>query len=215
MNNVTVPSSEYFTGNRKDLLSMLPGGCNRVLDVGCGFGGFGRSLREAGVNEVYGVEINPDASEHLKKNYKEFWIGDVEKVEIPSDTDLFDCIVFADVLEHLRDPWGTLLKYKQWLRPGGCVIASIPNVRNIALLYNLVVRGSWHYEDSGLLDRTHLRFFTRKEIVDMFDTSGLQIDRMSYNRENLSLFRRIATAPLVAVVPDLTICQFLIRARLA
>ncbi|NBY03950.1 MAG: class I SAM-dependent methyltransferase [Betaproteobacteria bacterium] len=214
MNQADMPSSAYFTGSRIDLLGVLPSACNRVLDVGCGFGGFGRSLREAGVNEVYGVEINPDAAPYLKNDYTQFWIGDVETVEIPSDTTLFDCIVFADLLEHLRDPWGTLLKYKKWLRPGGYVVASIPNVRNIALVYNLVLRGRWKYEDSGLLDRTHLRFFTRKEIVDMFEASGLKIDKMMYNRENLSLFRRIATAPLIAFIPDLSICQFLIRARL-
>jgi 2-polyprenyl-3-methyl-5-hydroxy-6-metoxy-1,4-benzoquinol methylase len=121
--------------------------------------------------------------------------------------------VFADVLEHLNDPWGTFARYLQWLKPGGYVVASIPNVRNIALLFNLIVRGRWRYEDSGLLDRTHLRFFTRREIIDLFSASGLQIELVGENRESLSLFRRIILAPLLLLIPDLGVCQYLIRAR--
>jgi 2-polyprenyl-3-methyl-5-hydroxy-6-metoxy-1,4-benzoquinol methylase len=159
------------------------------------------------------VEINPDASSHLQGVYADHWIGDVEQFQLPVGFEGFDCIVFADVLEHLNDPWGTLARYIQWLKPGGYVVASIPNVRNIALLFNLIVRGRWRYEDSGLLDRTHLRFFTRREIIDLFSASGLQIELVGENRESLSLFRRIILAPLLLLIPDLGVCQYLIRAR--
>ncbi len=93
------------------------------------------------------------------------------------------------------------------------MVASIPNVRNIALLYNLVVRGQWRYEDSGLLDRTHLRFFTRREILDLISQAGLEIELIRENRECLSWKRRILSAPLLALIPDLGVCQYLIRAR--
>jgi 2-polyprenyl-3-methyl-5-hydroxy-6-metoxy-1,4-benzoquinol methylase len=207
------PADEYFQGQRSDVADLVPGTCARVLDMGCGYGGLGRNLRARGVAQVFGVEINSDAVSQLAGVYADYWIGDVEQVNLPDDIEDFDCIVFADVLEHLRDPWGTLTRYLQRLKPGGYVVASIPNVRNIALLYNLVVRGQWHYEDSGLLDRTHLRFFTRREILKLFSAAGLEIELVRENREQLSWKRRILAAPLLALIPDLGVCQYLIRAR--
>jgi 2-polyprenyl-3-methyl-5-hydroxy-6-metoxy-1,4-benzoquinol methylase len=207
------PLPEYFSGQRSDIASLVPTDCDRVLDVGCGYGGLGRTLRARGVEQVFGVEINPDAAARLTGVYAGYWIGDVETVSIPAEVGEFDCIVFADVLEHLRDPWGALARYLQRLKPGGYVVASIPNVRNIALLYNLVVRGQWRYEDSGLLDRTHLRFFTRREILELFSAAGLEIELIRENREYLSWKRRIFAAPLLALIPDLGVCQYLILAR--
>lgn len=213
MNATQQPAANYFSGVRSDVADLVPQECVRILDVGCGYGGLGRSLRARGVAQVYGVELNPDAASHLVGVYTGHWIGDVEQVSLPANIEPFDCIVFADVLEHLRDPWDTLAKYLQRLKPGGYVVASIPNVRNIALLYNLIVRGQWRYEDSGLLDRTHLRFFTRKEIIELFSTMGLEVELVEENREHLSWKRRILAAPLMALIPDLGVCQYLIRAR--
>jgi 2-polyprenyl-3-methyl-5-hydroxy-6-metoxy-1,4-benzoquinol methylase len=206
------PAQEYFKGQRSDVADLVPENCVRVLDVGCGYGGLGRNLRDRGVKQIFGVEINPDAASQLAGVYADYWIGDVEQVNLPADIDAFDCIVFADVLEHLRDPWGTLERYLHWLKPGGHVVASIPNVRNLALLYNLAIRGRWRYEDSGLLDRTHLRFFTRGEILDLFAGAGLEIELIQENREKFSLARRILAAPILALIPDLGVCQYLIRA---
>lgn len=213
MTSLIKPTSEYFEGHRSDVADLVPKECVRILDVGCGYGGLGSSLRARGVAQVYGVELNPEASSHLAGVYTGYWIGDVEQVGLPADVAPFDCIVFADVLEHLRDPWGTLARYLQRLKPGGYVVASIPNVRNIALLYNLIVRGQWRYEDSGLLDRTHLRFFTRKEIIELFSTVGFEVELIDENRERFSWKRRILVAPLIALIPDLGVCQYLIRAR--
>jgi len=207
------PTREYFEGQRSDVADLVTANCARVLDVGCGYGGLGRNLLARGVKQVCGVEINPDAASHLAGVYADYWIGDVEQVILPSDIETFDCIVFADVLEHLRDPWGTLKHYQQWLKPGGYVVASIPNVRNLALLYNLAIRGRWHYEDSGLLDRTHLRFFTRGEIYNLFTDAGLTIESIQANREDFSIMRRLLAFPILALIPDLGICQYLICAR--
>lgn len=213
MNATQKPAADYFSGHRSDVAELVPEDCSRVLDVGCGFGGLGRSLRARGVAQVFGVELNPDATAHLAGVYAEYWIGDVEQGSLPADMAPFDCIGFADVIEHLRDPWGCMARYLQWLKLGGYVVASIPNVRNIALLYNLIVRGRWHYEESGLLDRTHLRFFTRREIMELFAGAGLQVELISENRERLSWKRRILAAPMLALIPDLGVCQYLIRAR--
>src|SRR5262249_27053777 len=91
--------------------------------------------------------------------------------------------------------------------------SSIPNVRNLALLYNLVVSGDWRYTDHGLLDRTHLRFFTRRQIEELFAGADLAIEAWEANRDRFTGIRRIAAAMPCAIVPDLAICQFLVRAR--
>lgn len=214
MSGATVmPKDEYFSGARQEVASLVPQGTQSVLDVGCGFGGLGQSLRRRGITRLWGIEVNPEAPAHLDSIYDRYWIGDVENVTLPSDLPLLDCIVFADVLEHLVDPWGALSRYVKYLDPQGCVVASIPNVRNMALLFNLLFRGRWNYTSSGLLDRGHLRFFTRHEIEEMFDNAGLVIERFDTNKDHYTLLRRLATAIPRMLIPDLVVCQFLVRAR--
>ncbi len=91
------PAPEYFQGQRSDVAGLVSQGSARVLDVGCGYGGLGRMLRARGVKHVFGVEINPDAASRLEGVYADYWIGDVEQVNLPAGIEAFDCIVFADV----------------------------------------------------------------------------------------------------------------------
>lgn len=204
---------EYYKGARRDIVALVPQDCRRILDVGCGFGGLGRLLRERSECEVFGVELNPAADTYLRETYKRFWIGDVESTVLPVEQGYFDCIVFADVLEHLVDPWKTLKRYSAYVRNGGHVVASIPNVRNLSLLFNLVAKGRWRYEDSGLLDRGHLRFFTRKEIVNLFTQAGLTIESVLGNKDKYSFWKRLAVVVPTVLIPDLSVCQFLVRAK--
>ena len=162
---------------------------------------------------VDGVEINPDAAVHLDGVYRRFWIGDVERVEMEGAMPDYDCLLFPDVLEHVVDPWTTLERFCRVLRPGGVVVASIPNVRNLALLYRLIVLGTWEYEASGLLDRGHLRFFTRKSITDMFARNSLEIEAWRCNRDCYVGIRRIVAWTATLLVPEINVCQYLVRAR--
>ncbi len=206
-------TEQYFSGSRPEVAQLVPVGTAHVLDIGCGFGGLGRLLRERKVKNLYGIEINPNASGHLETIYDQYWIGSVENIHLPEMLPQFDYIIFADVLEHLVDPWATLKRYSQLLTSGGKIIASIPNVRNLGLLYNLIIKGRWTYSDSGLLDRTHLRFFTRIEIQDLFSESGLTIEKIDVNRDHYSLIRRVLTAMPRLLIPDLEVCQFIVLAR--
>lgn len=211
--NLSTTDSIYFSGSRPEVAMLVPRGAKRVLDVGCGFGGLGKLLRGRQVEKLYGIEINPNASSYLKEIYDQHWIGSVEDIDLPVDFPKFDCIIFADVLEHLVDPWSILIQYSELLLDDGKIVASIPNVQNLGLIYGLLFKGRWTYGDSGLLDRTHLRFFTRTEIEDLFAKAGLQIERIEVNRDDYSLVRRILTFIPRLFIPDLEVCQFLILAK--
>lgn len=212
-NNLSAADEIYFSGSRPEVAQLVPIGAKNVLDVGCGFGGLGQLLRERNVENLFGIEINPIASTHLEKIYDQYWIGSVEAIDLPETLPKFDYIIFADVLEHLVDPWETVRRYAQLLANDGKVIASIPNVRNLGLLYNLIFRGRWTYSDSGLLDRTHLRFFTKIEIQELFSRAGFTIERIDVNRDHYSFVRRVLTAIPRFFIPDLEVCQFLILAK--
>ena len=166
----------YYSHPRKELISLIPVSAMRILEVGCAEGVFANSLREArkpARPEIVGIEINRAAATKAEEFLDAVYVGSIEDLEIPF-REHFDCVVCADVLEHLVDPWKTLEKIKTYLRPGGCVVASIPNIQHWRVILNLF-RGEWEYTSEGTLDDTHLRFFTRKSIIDLFETAGFLV----------------------------------------
>jgi 2-polyprenyl-3-methyl-5-hydroxy-6-metoxy-1,4-benzoquinol methylase len=163
---------------RTDLIELIPEGAKRILDVGCGVGKTGQILREKGFEEIFGVEINPNAAQNAKPFYKGVIIGDVEKDVLPFTRGFFDCILYGDVLEHLIDPWKILRSHREMLKDDGTIICSIPNIRYYKVLRPLVLNGRWEYVDLGTMDRTHLRFFTLKTIEDMFRETGFEIKKV-------------------------------------
>lgn len=204
----------YFSSSRSEVASLVPLEAKTILDVGCGFGGLGKLLRKREIDGLFGIELNSSASIYLEKIYDQHWIGSVESINLPSNITRIDCIIFSDILEHLADPWRVLTRFASLLSDSGTIVASIPNVRNLGLLYRLVVKGEWTYSaDGGLLDITHLRFFTRSEIEGLFKASGLEIVEWGYNYDRYSFIRRVLTFIPRILVPDLEVCQFLIRAR--
>jgi len=206
-------ANNYYALRRDDVEALVPPDCRTVLEIGSGFGILGHALMEHRNCEVDGVEINPEAAPHLSRGYRRFWIGDAERVVLDGARDEYDCLIFPDVLEHLVDPWAALARYVEFVRPGGYVVASIPNIRNLAILYRLIVQGRWEYEDSGLLDRTHLRFFTRRSIHELFLGAGLEIEVWHQNRDRYTGVRRIIGSVARLAVSDIDVCQYLIRAR--
>ena len=163
----TIPTSQ-----RLEVAALVPP-VRRLLDVGCHEGHFGKVIADRGV-EVWGVE--PDES---RANVAKSRLHGVVVGSYPSDVprgEFFDCIVFNDVLEHMQDPGSALLAAKGQLMPNGCVVASIPNIRHISVVRSLVVRGRWDYQDWGILDRTHLRFFTKQSMRELFEEAGFYIE---------------------------------------
>ncbi len=161
----------YFQYSRPEMLEFLPQHSRRVLEVGCAEGAFGESIKRGRGIEVWGVEPMESAARVATTRLDKV-IASTFGPEADLPAHAFDCIYFNDVLEHMIAPERALRYAKGLLASNGVVVASIPNVRSLRTLYQVVVQGNWEYEDYGILDRTHLRFFTRSSIVKMFEREG-------------------------------------------
>jgi 2-polyprenyl-3-methyl-5-hydroxy-6-metoxy-1,4-benzoquinol methylase len=163
----------YLDVPRRDMVRYVPVSARHMLDVGCGLGGFGLSVKERSPLEVTGIEMDPDAASVASSRYDRVITGRFPE-DLPDGVS-YDCIVFNDILEHLVDPWGALRAASERLAPGGTVVASIPNMRYWPIFWPLLARGEWRYVSDGVLDRTHLRFFTLGSALEMFTDSGFEI----------------------------------------
>lgn len=166
---------QYYDGQRSDMLGLVPLSARRVLEVGCGRGAFAALLKARQQVEIVGVEIVEDVAQDARGVVDRIIIADIERDSLDFGKSDFDCIVLNDVLEHLRDPWAVLIRLRAQLAVGGCVVASIPNIRYFPTLKALVLQKEWKYVESGILDWTHLRFFTEKSIHALFKDSGYEL----------------------------------------
>lgn len=203
----------YHSHPRPELVAVVrddPGNC--VLDLGCGSGAMSALLRERSkASEIWGVEKFPDAARSARDSgtFDKVFEGDLEEIitELPSNH--FNYIIAGDILEHLVDPWAVCEKLNACLVPGGTFICSIPNIRNLSFLLALTFRGRFAYTDSGVLDRTHLRFFARKDVQELFVKSGYSDVQIGPVRPKKKLSWRIGKA----LFGDLVIKVFLVTAR--
>ncbi|MDY6899719.1 MAG: methyltransferase domain-containing protein [Cyanobacteriota bacterium] len=174
--------SEKDLDDNSSLQKMLRliGENKRVIDFGCATGYFSRLLCERGC-EVIGVEVNPKAAKVAENYCNQVIIADLDFVSLNEillekiSSEKFDVAVFGDVLEHLRNPWKVLKETQSLLKPEGYVIASIPNIAHGAIRLALL-QGNFQYQPLGILDNTHLRFFTRKTVEQLFEDTGYLID---------------------------------------
>jgi 2-polyprenyl-3-methyl-5-hydroxy-6-metoxy-1,4-benzoquinol methylase len=202
----------YFGGLRTEIVEMVPLNCHSILDVGCGYGVLGRYLKENGANEVYGIELSANAAAEAGKVLDKVVVGNVESVQLPFVAGYFDCIICADVLEHLIDPWNVLNKLKQYLKPGGCIIASIPNIGFHRVVRKLM-KGRWEYSESGVLDRTHLRFFTLDGILSLFIDNGMKIQQINRKIDS-GLNMKLLNIILLNSIKESLVIQYIIKATL-
>ena len=168
----------YYFSARNDLIQLIPSEAQRILEVGCAGGMTGKALREKGVEEIVGIEIDEEVALQGRPYYDQLIIGDVEKVKLPFGKEHFDCIIYGDVLEHLVNPWQVLKSHTLFLKKGGSIVCSIPNIRHYRVIKKLILKGKWEYTDDGILDRSHLRFFTLDSIQRMLKEAGFEIEEL-------------------------------------
>lgn len=169
-----VPAGGYYGRINQRLADLIPPKAKRILEVGCAAGYLGAWLKEQDPSrEVIGVEAFPSAANEARRRLDVVIEGDVETLSLPYPDGYFDCILYGDVLEHLQNPGAVLAAHRRLLAPDGEVLVCIPNVAHWSVLRELLA-GSFTYQDEGLLDRTHLRFFTQKSFAALLTGAGLQ-----------------------------------------
>ena len=170
-----------YTGARPEVQALVPRSARRVLDLGCSTGALGAELNARQDAVVVGVELDPAHASEAQRRLDRVVVGDAEELlAAPGAAELgrFDCIVAADVLEHLRDPWTALRRAVALLDPGGVVVVSLPNVRFFETFWQLGVRGTWPRRTHGTFDATHLRWFALRDAVELLEQAGLRVDEV-------------------------------------
>lgn len=161
---------------RSELLEFVPVAARTLLDVGCGVGRYAEGLRSVRPDlSIWAVEPDPENAALARAHVDRLLDGFFPEVASALPPGAFDVITFNDVLEHMITPSQALRATLDLLAPGGVVIAAIPNVRHRSVVWPLLRRGRWDYDKHGLLDHTHLRFFTRSSMVDLFLDLGWHV----------------------------------------
>ncbi|HZW11190.1 MAG TPA: methyltransferase domain-containing protein [Phycisphaerales bacterium] len=200
--------AKYFTHLREDVLGMVPANARAFLSVGCGSGRTEAELVKRGCS-VTGIELMPGAAGAAREHGLEVLEGDVSEMTPRLAGRAFDCLIYADVLEHLADPVAVLRQHVPLLRPGGCAIVSVPNFRHHSVFRALFLHGHIRYVDAGIFDYSHLRITTRKMVAEWFGEVGLRPDMTRYN-----LWRRrekVVSAALLGSCREFLASQVVLR----
>lgn len=201
-----------YDNPRDEVTVLVPPGAVRVLDVGCSTGVMAESLRRRG-HRVTGIEYEPDLAEVARSRTDHLVVGDVEAMARDGSDPggPFDCVVLADVLEHLRDPWAVTRWAARLLSADGCLVISVPNIRHAETFWTLAVRKRWPYKDVGIFDRTHLRFFARHNLVGLLGGTDLEI--VELHRSYLLTHDQSRVNRAARFLGDLGTLQFIFRAE--
>jgi methionine biosynthesis protein MetW len=179
-----VRAARVFTyeNPRPEVQELVPATARRILDVGCSSGALGAALKARQDAEVVGLELDPVYAQGAAERLDRVVTGDVEQIaareDLEADLGRFDCLICADVLEHLREPWAALERFAALLDPGGAAIVSLPNVRYWNTFWQLGRHGRWPRDPDGIFDSTHLRWFTGRDAHELLDGAGLELEEI-------------------------------------
>jgi 2-polyprenyl-3-methyl-5-hydroxy-6-metoxy-1,4-benzoquinol methylase len=180
-------SSEYYENNRNEIVELIPSKYNKILEIGCGSGEFRANLKNE--CEYWGIEINEIAGKKAKMNLTKVIVGDYFKIYKSLPDNYFDLVICNDIIEHMNDHNLFFKTIKKKMTEKGFLIGSIPNVRFYSNLFRLLILKDWKYQDAGILDNTHLRFFTKKSLTRALLENGFSIDKLKgINGTKFSLF---------------------------
>lgn len=166
----------YYQFQRQEMQQFLPTTYSKVLEIGCGEGNFRHNLSQQ--NEYWGIEQHSDAATKASNLLDKVIVGNYEQVANQLPEKYFDLIICNDVIEHMQHHQHFLLNIKQKLSNNGSLVISIPNVRYISNLAEILFKKDWRYREAGILDATHLRFFTKKSLIRTLEETGWQINKI-------------------------------------
>jgi methionine biosynthesis protein MetW len=176
----TRPDAHAYENPRPEVAAMVPAGRRRILDLGCSSGALGAALKARDGCEVVGVERDREYAAAAAARLDRVVVADLEE-PLPDDLGTFDCLIAADVLEHLRDPWTVLADAVKLLEPGGYVVVSLPNIRHWSALWAIARHGTFPRAAQGIFDATHLRWFTLADAIGLLEQAG--VDYQAVHRQ--------------------------------
>jgi len=178
-NDYSTKRADYFTSARRDFVAVLAADKNaRILELGCGNGATGAlALQDGKCGTYVGIEMFEPMAREAEKVLSAVHIGDVQSMKLPYEPASFDVLICSEVLEHLMDPDAVLADLAKLVKPGGMVLASSPNISHWRIIAGLV-GGRFEYTDWGVMDRTHLRWFTPRSFRELFEGAGFEITNM-------------------------------------
>lgn len=162
---------EYYNNPRIEIIQFIPNHYSKVLEIGCAEGMFRQNISKDA--EVWGIEPNHPSAQKAAPNYHKVLVGFFEQIADELPNNYFDLVICNDVIEHMPDPAQFISLLKPKVSKNCIIITSIPNVRYVGVMTEYLFFKDWRYRDNGVLDRTHLRFFTRKSLPRFFTESGL------------------------------------------
>jgi 2-polyprenyl-3-methyl-5-hydroxy-6-metoxy-1,4-benzoquinol methylase len=207
------PIKQYYQHERAEMLAFIPPGVTRTLEVGCGAGNFSMAIKDNLGAETWGVEYQPEAAGLAAKKLHRVLAGSVESALPELPRHYFDCIIFNDVLEHLVDPYATLISVQDLLNKTGVIVASIPNIRHWPEFVDYTLHGNWTYQLNGVLDRTHLRFFTQKSIIATLAQCDYALINIQGINPHYSRAQKIASALSMGALADTLYQQYAVVAK--
>jgi 2-polyprenyl-3-methyl-5-hydroxy-6-metoxy-1,4-benzoquinol methylase len=218
MQYYTSKEKSYFSNIRHDMIAYLPNSKEiRLLDIGCSGGDTICFLKENNlIQEGTGVELfELSNSNQTNPLIDKIIIGDIQQKNIDIPFNYYNVIFCGDVLEHLTDPWDVLNYLKQFLTNDGVIIASIPNIREIKTSFQIFIKGDFKYEKSGILDKTHLRFFCKKNIVQLFKDVNFDVLNIqpSFKTCPLQIGRRKKSTITLGIFDEFIAQQYIVTAR--
>lgn len=208
--------SVYFAHTRRDVMRVIPPELNgSVLEIGCGRGHTLMALKQNGrARRTVGVELVEMArTEAEVAGVDRYVVGNIETETLDLGDEPYDVVICADVLEHLRDPWQVVAALTARLRPGGMFVASVPNVREVRTMVNVLLRGDFAYADAGVLDRTHLRFFCKRNILDLVAAGGAVVETVSHDIATRHNWRANLNRWTFGVLEEFLVTQYIVAAR--
>jgi 2-polyprenyl-3-methyl-5-hydroxy-6-metoxy-1,4-benzoquinol methylase len=202
----------YFDSVRDDMLRYIPASAKKTVEFGCGRGGFSSLLKERLGSEAWAVEIDRNCVDAAAAKLDKVICADAYEGLKQLPDHYFDACIFFDILEHLTDPYSLLKAVKTKLAPSGVVVASIPNIRYYRAFTEYVFGADWRYRQQGIMDKTHLRFFTKKSTLRMFDELGFDVLTIDGIHPTSSRTYRILNFMLFGAISDVRYKHFAVVA---
>ena len=204
-------SDSYYQNRRPEIYGMIPEKAQKVLEIGCAAGGFRLNFPDE--VEYWGVEPVHEAAEQARQKNIRVLCGTYDEVCEQLPAAYFDVVACNDVIEHVPDPEAFLVSLKGKLATNGILVGSLPNVRFWGNLINLLIRRDWKYEENGVLDRTHLRFFTAKSFRRLMHGAGYELVKMAGIESKRMKVLKVLFSPFLLLAGfDVCDMQFMFKA---